>query len=258
MILENTIEAYNLYVNKELNIEDINYCISEGIISESLFDELMNTLLTESNSSEIEKALNLKLHPDYAKMVNEKGYIQPSHEYGYKKDVDDAAAIYGHGKDVGKYNSAIYQTLLARNGKHHNRNLSKHIGDDEVVIGDHYDGDILNSEYTINSNGNIHAYHMCGDGKKLISRDFNKFVKAYKNPTKHPMFDTTDYTGLDKFQDKYSKHGELINKIKREKFLKNGTYKEYDLHFKKNVLDPNHIKDYKYVLKQYNKMAKNK
>lgn len=136
-LINNTINAYNLFLEEEISLEDLGYAIKSGLISESLLFELNSTMLSESNSSEIEKALNLKLHPDYAKMVNEKGYLQPSHEYGYKKDVDDAAVIYGHGKDVGKYNSAIHQTLLARSGKHHNRNLSKHIGDDEVVIGDH-------------------------------------------------------------------------------------------------------------------------
>lgn len=257
-LINNTINAYNLFLENELSIEDLEYAIDSGLISESLLLELNSTMLSESNSSEIEKALNLKLHPDYAKMVNEKGHIDPLRDYGWKKDVDEHAFIYGHGKGTPDHYSAIKETLAARSGKHHNRNLSKHIGDDEVVIGDHYDGDILNSEYTINSNGNIHAYHICDDGKKLISRDFNKFVKAFKNPTNHPMFDIRDYNSLEKYQDKYSKHGELMNKIKRERFLKNGTYKEYDSHFKKNLLDPKHAKDYKYILKQYNKMAKNK
>lgn len=190
MILENTIEAYNLYVNKELNIEDINYCISEGIISESLFDELMNTLLTESNSSEIEKALNLKLHPDYAKMVNEKGHIDPLRDYGWKKNVNEHAIIYGHGNGTPEHYSSIKETLAARKKNYWNKNLSKNIGDDEVVIGDHTDGDIINSSFTVNQAGHVHRYHICDDGKTLVSKDFNKFKKAYKNPLIHKMFHT--------------------------------------------------------------------
>lgn len=187
-LINNTINAYNLFLEEEISLEDLGYAIDSGLISESLLLELNSTMLSESNSSEIEKALNLKLHPDYAKMVNEKGHIDPLRDYGWKKDVDEHAFIYGHGNGTPNHYSAIKETLAARRKNYWNRNLHKNIGDDEVVIGDHLDGDIINSSFTVNSAGQVHRYHTHGDGKTLVSKDFNKFMKAYKNPTSHPMF----------------------------------------------------------------------
>lgn len=256
----------NIYMDKDLvnrfykhgfalsNVKSEYYDMMNKIKGELSNKNLRESFISESNSSKIEDELNLKLDPDYARMVDEKGYLDPLRDYGYKPNIDEHAIIYGHNKNINKYKSAIHQTKLARSGKHHNRNLSKHIGDDEVVIGDHYDGDILNSEYTVNSKGNIHAYHMCGDGKKLISKDFKRFMKAYRNPTAHPMFDTTDYTDIGRFQDKYSKYGKIQTRIERGLARATGSSDSFNDHYEKYLLDPKNAKAYKYALKQHLKL----
>lgn len=257
-LINNTIEAYELYINDKLNNEDIDYCISEGLISESLFEELAYAMLSESNSSEIEKALNLKLHPDYANMVDEKGYIDPLRDYGYKNDVDEHAFIYGHGNGTPEHYSAIKETLAARKKNYWNKNLSKNIGNDEVVIGDHMDGDIINSSFTVNPSGHVHKYHIHGKDKTLISKDFKKFMKAYKNPTSHPMFDDTDYSDIEKFQDRYSKYGKMQTRMERGLARATGSSNNFNDHYEKHLLDPKNAKAYKYALKQHLKSIKNK
>lgn len=211
-----------------------------------------------SNSSKIEKALNLKLHPDYANIVNEKGHIDPLKEYGLKKNVDEHAIIYGHGNGTPDYYSAIKETLAARKKSYWNQNLHKNMSNDEVVIGDHLDGDIINSSFTVNPNGHVHRYHASGDGKTLISKDFNKFVKAYKNPTSNPMFDDTDYSNIDKFQDKYSKYGKIKTRMERGLAKATGSLDSFNDHYEKHLLDPKKAKAYKYALKQHLKSLKNK